>query len=278
MTHKNQPFSYFVDVNAVVGGLPDVIGAGGPLLQDGNELYVGSSRPIEEIADWCGFTMLRYLPGGDLDPGFGTDGIVTKQIGNCNSLAGEYFAAGGALQSTHHIIVGGAYSDIPPDTFGFLMRFDPDGLELVREDQYTPMGIAEILPDDKVIVDENSGSPWWTPYWSYRNPDLSGIGSIVPAGSIALPSGGVLYAGEDRVRSPRNIVLVRHAPDGNLDTGFGGDGFVVIDVGGDDRSPAVDPQGDGSLVVTGLSSACASGSFSVVVDTDGSYPTPGCDP
>ena len=281
VTHKGQPFSYFVDVNAAVGDLLDVIGAGEPLLQNGKEVYVGSSRPVEEFYEWCGFTMLRYLPSGDLDPAFGTGGIVTSRFG-CDTFQGDFFNAGGSLQSAHHILVGGVYSGLPPDTYGFLMRFDPDGAELVREDYYGPVGVGEILPDDKVVVLVNSGFPYWVDFRSYRHPDLSGIGHVTAGDPITLPDGGVLYAGENWERGPdRDIVLVRHAPNGNLDTNFGGDGFVVINVGGDEQSPEVDPQADGSLVVTGHSSACPGGdwiNFLVEVAANGSYDPPVCIP
>jgi serralysin len=73
--------------------------------------------------------------------------------------------------------------------------------------------------------------------------------------SLALQSNGdVLLAGYRYPGGTADFSLTRYRPDGTLDSSFGVDGTVTVDVaGGDDRARAVTQQADGKLLIAGSS-------------------------
>ena len=276
VTHKGEPFSFFVDANAVVGDFNDAIGAGAPLLQNGKQIFMGSrAAPDLEDNDWCGFTLVRYLPNAYFDPSFGTDGITSTQL-NCDP---DSFGGSAGLQPDGHIIAVGGGRVAGLISGGFVVRYDPDGEELAQHlisfaDRTSVFGF-EILPDSNVIITGSaSGAVQFDAFNWYLKPDLSSIMLFVDHASLTQPNGKMLFAGRDVF--PRDAALVRHNPDRSLDTGFGDNGFVTIDVGGRDRILALQLQPDDSILATGSSSACPSREFSVVVHPDGSYDPPVC--
>lgn len=78
---------------------------------------------------------------------------------------------------------------------------------------------------------------------------------VNPETSLALQSNGdVLLAGYRYPGGTADFSLTRYHPDGTLDSSFGGDGTVTVDLaGGNDRARAVTQQADGKLLIAGTS-------------------------
>lgn len=78
---------------------------------------------------------------------------------------------------------------------------------------------------------------------------------VNPQTSLALQADGdVLLAGYRYPGGTADFSLTRYNPDGTLDSSFGTDGTVTVDVaGGNDRARAVTQQADGKLLIAGSS-------------------------
>jgi uncharacterized delta-60 repeat protein len=97
------------------------------------------------------------------------------------------------------------------------------------------------------------------------DPSFSGDGKVVTgfagndqAHDIAIQADGkIVAAGWRRVGDgfAFDFALARYNPNGSLDPSFGGDGRVVTDFGGDDRSFAVAIQANGKIVAAGQATA-----------------------
>ena len=162
------------------------------------------------------FALARYTPDGKLDPGFGSSGTVTTDIG------GMDYVNAVALQPDGRIIAVGQITvfSSPPSYDFALARYTPDG-------KLDPsFGRGGIVRTDVGGIDDANAVA--------LQPD----GRIVVVGSTG-PSGGEDYA------------VVRYVPDGNLDPSFGRGGIVRTDVGGIDHARAVALQPDGRIVVAG---------------------------
>ena len=125
------------------------------LQPDGKLLAIGEAfdNPRE-------YAVLRYLPDGTLDPGFGENGIVSGEFDDGN---GPYFSEAytGALQPDNKILIAGrsigevALARLNPD--GSLDEsFDENGI-VVTPDGETAYAMT-ILPDGKILVGGVAGT------------------------------------------------------------------------------------------------------------------------
>jgi uncharacterized delta-60 repeat protein len=163
---------------------------------DGNLVVVGSS---ETTGDSRRMAVVRYLPGGGLDPAFSGDGMVrTAFSGWADALAddvavqpdGKIVVAGGAVFS----LTEGKVSDIA------VARFRPNG---TLDPSFSG--------DGRATVDFS---------------DSDGTAAVA-----VLPSGKILVAGQSSTPSEDGrFVAVRYLSDGRLDHTFGGDGKVVVNM------------------------------------------------
>ncbi|MCO6492070.1 MAG: T9SS type A sorting domain-containing protein [Phaeodactylibacter sp.] len=123
------------------------------LQPDGKILAIGSVSQ-EKIA------VARYRTDGMLDPGFGTDGVVSTQIQNLNTTA-----SASVLQPDGKIVVGGGVDD--NEIFNInnfaLLRYTPEGLldaefgnngAVITEVSTSSNSISElaIQPDGKIVA------------------------------------------------------------------------------------------------------------------------------
>lgn len=157
-------------------------------------------------------TLVRYLPNGDPDPGFGTNGIVTTDLSDtgpdqCYALLvqpdGRIVAAGYA---------GGDFA---------VARYHPDG---------TPdIGFGG---DGSVIFPVGEGAAF--------------------VSSLAVQSDGkVLATGSAYIDGWYDFALARLNQDGSLDQSFGANGIVTATMDDEDDARAVAVQEDGKLLVAG---------------------------
>jgi uncharacterized delta-60 repeat protein len=207
---------------------------------------------------------------GDLDPSFGTGGIVTTNVSTID------IAQAVAVQADGKIVAAGSSTRTSPpgfDQFFSVARYNPDGTPdtsfgtsgVVTAD----LGIEEeadalaVQPDGKILAGGTiSGNFALLRY----NPDGTldttfGTGGEVTTdfgghdtvtGLAVLPSGKLVAAGFTST-SVNSFALARYEPNGTLDTTFGTDGTVTTSITGNDHATALAVQPSGKLVVAGFS-------------------------
>lgn len=162
------------------------------------------------------FAILRHLPDGRLDRGFGSGGLVMTDLGATTDDSVSALA----LQPDGRILAAGNSGDRP-----VLVRYLPDGR---LDPSFGREGIA--------FIGAGLISAWALA--------LGDDGRIVVAGQ-----GGVLGG-------PYDIAVARYLPHGAPDPSFSGDGVVTTDLGSTgERAAAVAVGSDGAVVAAGSSGA-----------------------
>jgi uncharacterized delta-60 repeat protein len=131
---------------------PGILPYGSAMDPDGNVIVVGVAR----FATPWDFVVVRYRPDGSLDPGFGTGGVVTTDLGGADD-----FPHAVAVQPDGNIVVAGAAGG------GFaLARYRPDGTldpsfgtgGSVRSGPHGGgAGELAVQPDGRIVV---GGTAW----------------------------------------------------------------------------------------------------------------------
>jgi uncharacterized delta-60 repeat protein len=173
------------------------------------------------------FLMLRYLPDGRLDPGFGQGGVVvTDPTDGLDSIAEMALLRDGRIVALSHSF------DV--------VRYHADGRV---DDTFAQGGVA-------------AGDLGY----------LSGSSALAVQRDGKLLLGGQVYDPDSvavhEFRGPWDVALVRLGRGGGLDPTFGRDGIVVTDVGGsiyceEDHATSVKVQRDGRILASG--NACTPG-------------------
>jgi len=186
------------------------------------------------------FAVSRYNTNGSLDTLFGTEGKVTTAIG-----AGDDLANSIVLQSDGKIVVAGQ-SQIASSFVFAVVRYNTDGS---LDTTFGTDGIA--------TTDFGSGDDIFF--------------------SMALQSDHKIVAVGSSYISGKNVfAVVRYNADGSLDTSFSSDGIVTTTINAsNDAANSIAVQGNGKIVVTGLSEVGTSHSVFAVVryNADGSLDT-----
>ena len=164
--------------------------------------------------------LVRYLPDGELDHGFGDIGAGGAAAVNI----GESFPAGLALAPDGRILVTGTFlsgTTIPYDTQLFVARLSPGG---ALDPSFGPGGLGRVS-----LAPESSGA-------------LVGV----------QPDGKILLAGEAGRSSAEDLLVSRLDQDGaNFDPSFGSLGRVSLDLHGVDRMRGLGILADGRIVIAG---------------------------
>ena len=237
-----------------------------------------------------GSVQMAQATDGDLDPTFGTGGMVMTDLNHSTDLANAV-----AVQSDGKlVVVGQAYkqNDFSGEDF-VVTRYNPDGTldttfgrgGKVRTDfpglAAVPSSVV-IQPDGKIVV-AGGAFPLFTFLGNFElvryNPNGSldrsfGNGGIVtttfPEGSYAFdvalqPDGKIIAAGTVFVDfnpgdiSDTDFALARYNSDGSLDTTFGNGGTLMTDFfGNEDDAFSVLIQPDGKIVAVGSANNPAS--------------------
>ncbi|MBU2669036.1 hypothetical protein KOI35_36540 [Actinoplanes bogorensis] len=230
---------------------------------------------------------LRLLPGGALDPSFGTGGVIRYDFGphefhSVRSLA---------LAPDGDIVVAGSsgyYSTLPEPTGDLVVaRFTPRGRPdatfgtngSVVRDLTGPSGIdihagLAVGRDGRILQTaalQAAGSETQTPamlrYLPTGKPDRNfGRNGVVtptagPVGApVIRPNGKILTTGS----ISQNVALAQYRPDGRPDQTFGTNGVVVTDLGGYDVGYVVKIQPTGRLLVGGTGSSAGGTEFTLL--------------
>jgi uncharacterized delta-60 repeat protein len=216
---------------------------------------------------------------GDLDPGFGTNGIVTTNFSSTSTPNGNDIAHAVAVQPDGKIVVVGQTNvngslDFAMDRYLTNGQLDPsfgNGGEVITDftgSQDIAYGVA-IQADGKIVVvgQAYAGSTFFdfgvVRYLSNGQLDTSfGTGGKVTtdfsgideaATAVTIQSDGmILVAGR---AGSGHFGLVRYTSTGQLDTSFGTGGKVTTDINQNstDQANAIALQPDGKIVLAGYS-------------------------
>ncbi len=234
------------------------------------------------------FAVVRYNPNGSLDTSFGGTGkVFTSFGGDLTSRSGL------AIQADGKIVAVG--SDDGPNPDSYVIRYNSNGsLDTSFNSTgiiITPSSFANsvvIQTDGKVVVAGSGSARLDSGFRIFRyntdgSPDTSfnGTGKTVTqigdgsgAGSVAIQADGKIVAAgsSSSNNSNYNLTLVRYNTNGSLDTSFGGTGKIIIQIGFDANSVAI--QADGKIVVTGNGANDTGSGFAVVrLNPNGSLDT-----
>jgi uncharacterized delta-60 repeat protein len=207
-----------------VFGLPDWTGVNavswGP---DGSVIVGGRTvvrgQCIEETCEEAP-ALAAFGPGGELDTAFGSGGVLRLA-----ALAGaplEKTSSGVlALARRPDGSIVAAGSAPPNQAVGFVAALSPQGALLPGFGEGGIVRLSNTAPATERV-----------------------------SGLAALPDGGVLAAGASDVGPAEHAVLVRYAPDGSLDPGFGSGGHVDLAPTGE--ATTVTAGGNVALVTSGV--------------------------
>jgi uncharacterized delta-60 repeat protein len=208
---------------------------------------------------------------GDLDPSFGTGGLVTTDFESRDD-----FGVGAAIQPDGKIVVAGNSAVFNPffNADFALARYNPDGSldatfgggGTVRSDFGGAVDAASdvvVQADGKLVAAGLSGGNFAVARYN-ANGSLDpsfGIGGLVTtdfgandqANALVLQADGKLVAAGYTLPPSfaGDFALARYNPDGTLDTTFGTGGKVTTDFGSFDQGFDAAATADGKIVVAG---------------------------
>ena len=229
---------------------------------------------------------LTLAAPGDLDPTFGSGGIVITRGSSMRTLDS---ASAMAIQSDGKIVTVGR-SNLNGATWNFaVVRYNTDGsldtsfggtgivITQVGNSHDSASAVA-IQADGKIVVAgsiydiPSSPGSWRLAVVRYNtngslDTSFNGTGEVITsvgdsgASSVAIQLDGKIVA----VSS--NFTVVRYNSNGSLDSSFGGTGIVITPVEGSTNSVAI--QSDGKIVAAGSSENGFSAVTVVRYNTDG---------
>lgn len=230
------------------------------------------SKIVVGAAGENGIELLRYLPNGQPDPTFGSNGVVATTLGGrVNALALD--ADGRILIATASDVMRFSPSGAPDTGFGSggtaatgadadAFTLQPDGKIVVAGAAGYAMRLTRLT--DSGHLDQSFGSGGSVSIPPYTSPN-----AINPASTAALavtlePDGRIVAAGynwDGSYGAPDVLALARVDQSGALDRSFGDGGRVLTPVprGLTGILTAVAAQPDGNLVATGYATGDGTG-------------------
>lgn len=227
-------------VVTAVRGTSGEIGRSVALLKGGKILvagYTDNGTVKQDIA------LIRYDSSGQLDPEFGTNGIVTTDFGGTDD-----YGASLLVQRDGKIVVAGYSKNSGGNNDFAMVRYNPEG-----------------------TLDTTFGT-------GGRVITRAGLNESAAQSVTLQDDGKILLAGyaSNGIVDDFDFALARYLPDGSRDTTFGSGGQVVTDLAGgsDDSGHSVTVQSDGKIVVAGSSGTAGNYDFALVrYNADGSLDT-----
>lgn len=204
-------------------------------------------------------SIYRFLQDGSPDPSFGDNGIVAPVSAGGKVLrraTGDWLTTSGNFIQVVHAdgSLGPRYSGTgSPGRPGGFQEID-GGLYVMGGSRVYGSGLnvtydvwaARFRPGDE------AGSVETDPCFGARSYNFGE--SVAGADSAVQADGRVVIVGATTERGDDDdLVVVRIRPDGEIDRGFGTDGIVYLDFGGDERAGAVAIDEQGRIVVVGSS-------------------------
>lgn len=230
--------------------------------------------------------------GGTLDPEFGNAGVVLV-----NTAKQDILTDVATTQTGRIFAVGRVEPDTVNSRNALLSRLEPDGQSLITWSvQATGMTVPDEFHGVEVGSDGNVITFGWSQYgggandrdfWvrrftqngaasgSFQRPNegvagrFEGYGGLIQDDGKFVTVGWALRLGD---ASSFDAVMARWLVNGDMDSDFGADGVVRLDLGpGWHRMTGVDQQADGKLVVSGYTEIAGQRDILVArFNTDGS--------
>ncbi|MER5203525.1 calcium-binding protein [Streptomyces sp. NPDC002825] len=262
------------------GGLVRVDEFGGSA--DGSDIAVQPDGKIIAVGKPAGdgFALVRLDTFGNFDPSLGGDGTVVAGFTSTSPQGGGGIARSMALQPDGKIVAAGYVGDTAFDigvarynSNGTLdTTFSGDGM-VTADFGGTEFGNAvAVQPDGKILAAGSGGAGYALLRYNADGSADSGFGTGGRT-SVAFPGdGGLAYAmalqqngkivlagraDDPNSAEANDFGLVRFQPNGTVDTGFGGDGFVVTGFNDWDEARGVLVQPDGNIVAAGVGAGFA---------------------
>lgn len=232
------------------------------------------------------FAIVRLNADGTLDPTFDGDGRASSSLGGL----GAALAYAAVLQPDGKIVLGGRNGTPTADADIGLARFNADGSidgSLGSSNGYANVDvfgrwdeIADLALDanGNILATAQVVSPAHDSRFKFTLLRFAGDGrllgsEVTPIGpsddnsrAIALQSDGrILIAGSASSSTVTDFGIVRHNPDGSLDTTFGTNGVVTVDFfNALDGANDVVVQPDGKILVVGVTRSGSSNILGMV--------------
>jgi uncharacterized delta-60 repeat protein len=195
------------------------------------------------VSDDSQMAVVRFAATGGLDPSFGSNGIATVNIAVGAGKKAE-LARAVVVQSDGKIVIAGpiehdttATGDAARDTDIAVARFDATGQ---LDPTFGTNGVSRLDLSTGVV----SGT-------AFRGDTVWGL-TLLPGDNL-LMVGGKLAAGAGR--TDIDYAVVKLTAGGAVDTTFGTNGLVTLDIGtGGDNPRTAIVQPDGKIVVSGHTS------------------------
>lgn len=271
-----------------VGGRNDIMRAIA-IQPDGKIVAAGTTKAYFNANKTTEYCVVRLNVDGTFDTTFGTNGIVTTDVGN---LSSSNAANALGLQPDGKIVVAGTR-----DYDCAIVRYNPDGTldtsfgsgGIVITDiagvswagNYEPAYALDIQSDGKIVIAGTSKRGFYMARYNTTgslDTSFGGTGIIIMDAStysiayaLAIQTDGkIVIAGE----TASDTAIVRFNTDGSLDTGFGGTGKIRTSIvsGYGDSANALRIQSDGKILIAGHAGSW--GNFSLArLNTDGSFDT-----
>ena len=206
----------------------------------GNQYY---ATGFTTVADDNQMALARFGPTGGLDTSFGSNGIATVNVAIGAGKKAE-LARSVVVQSDGKIVIAGpiehdtaATGDAARDTDIAVARFDSTGQ---LDQTFGTNGIRRL--------DLSTGTVSGT---AFRGDTVWGL-TLLPGDSLLIV-GGKLAEGAGRTDT--DYAVMKLTSNGTVDTTFGTNGLVTLDIGaGNDNPRTAIIQPDGKIVVSGHTS------------------------
>jgi uncharacterized delta-60 repeat protein len=244
------------------------------LVRPDGRILVGGVASMDQ-SDPGSFALVRYLPDGRIDTGFGTGGHVLMRIGHGFDAISDLVTGWGG-----RVVALGQAQDDGRDHFA-LARFDDDGepdhtfnsggsVIVPASAPYAYAAGGAMLPDGRIVAVGASGRSSAVENLRFSGavvgfsgnaapPWLRPVGATYSYGNaaVALPDGrGILSAGVATERSGHpGMALVRTSADGALDRSWDGDGTALVRARDGSVATDVVLEPGGRAVAAGHSSA-----------------------
>ena len=218
------------------------------------------------------YVLVTLAAAGDLDPSFAGDGIFTDNIAGSHTQGHAII-----VQPDGKIVVGGATDSLGNSALRYaIARFNPDGS---LDNSFSNNGVnwdvnirgiaaGLALHDDGTIVQCGFGPSGFTLFRysssgvldtgfglaSYARLIIGGGAAEGCEGLAIQPDDKIIAAGWGGNSTDSDVVVARFTITGTLDTSFDSDGYVTLDiVGEDDRANDVLIQSNDKIVIAGNS-------------------------
>jgi uncharacterized delta-60 repeat protein len=223
-----------------------------------------ATLPDGRVVVFDAFGLYRFLQDGSADPSFGTEGLVVPEsfgsVANVLRRApddwiGTWFGntqlinADGSAGAIYRSQLSGVFVGGLDEIGGGLYVLGGSRQSGSGQDATSDVYAARLRPGDE------TGSLELDPCFGGAGSRAYDFGSSEGGAASAVQADGrvVIVGGASTDRGDTDLVVVRIRPDGEIDRGFGTDGIVYLDFGGDDVGTGVAIDDEGRIVVVGSS-------------------------